>query len=108
MTEDQLLDVVIEAAQIFGWLAAHFRPALTARGWRTPVQGDGAGFPDLLLVHPVMRRVLYVELKSERGQLRPDQVRWIASLKDAGERVLVWRPADWTSGAIETELRRAA
>lgn len=36
---------VIELARILGWRVAHFRPALTKHGWRTPVQADGAGFP---------------------------------------------------------------
>jgi len=48
MTEQQLLDAIVQAAKLHGWMVAHFRPALTAKGWRTPMQGD-PGFPDLVL-----------------------------------------------------------
>lgn len=44
-TEIQWQAQVIELAHILGWTVAHFRPALTKHGWRTPVQADGAGFP---------------------------------------------------------------
>jgi hypothetical protein len=43
---------VLELAKICGWRTAHFRPAKTSKGWRTPVSGDGAGLPDLILVRP--------------------------------------------------------
>lgn len=57
---------VLDLARIFGWTVAHFRPAQTSKGWRTPVAADGAGFPDLLLVRD---RVLYVELKAAKGNV---------------------------------------
>ena len=47
---------VIAGAQRLGWRVAHFhtaRAAITPRnpwGWATPVAGDGAGFPDLVMV----------------------------------------------------------
>src|SRR4051794_27414866 len=43
-------DQVIEIAHIYRWRVAHFRPAQTSRGWRTPVAADGMGFPDLVLI----------------------------------------------------------
>jgi hypothetical protein len=46
LSEAAFTDAVIELARLGGWRVAHFRPARTASGWRTPVQGDGAGFPD--------------------------------------------------------------
>jgi hypothetical protein len=39
---------VVGYARLRGWLVNHARPATTAGGWRTPVQGD-PGFPDLAL-----------------------------------------------------------
>ena len=100
MTEDELQRCVIDCAKLFGWLVHHTRPARSAKGWRTPVQGD-AGFPDLVLVRA--GRVLFVELKSARGSVRPNQVRWRDALPD--ERYRLWRPADWQNGTIESELR---
>jgi hypothetical protein len=101
VTERDFQAAVIEAARLFGWRVAHFRPARTAHGWRTPVQADGAGFPDLSAVRGA--RLIAAELKSERGKLRPEQARWLEALQAAGAVARIWRPADWA--AIEERLR---
>lgn len=101
-TEAQFQKAVIDLARVTGWLVAHFRPARTEDGWRTPVAADGAGFPDLVLVRD---RVLYRELKSESGRVRPDQQRWHERLAMGGADIAVWRPADWP--AIASTLQAA-
>lgn len=84
---------IIDLAHLCGWRVAHFRPAMNRRGeWRTPVAADGAGFPDLVLIRD---RVIFAELKSDRGRLSDGQRQWIAALGDAGCEVHVWRPADF-------------
>ena len=100
MREADLQRTVIDMAQTFGWRVAHFRPARTEQGWRTPVAADGAGFPDLVLVR---ERVLFVELKSERGRTTPEQSGWLSDLQSAGAFAQVWRPSDLD--AIERLLR---
>lgn len=92
MTEADWQRQVIDLAHLCGWRVAHFRPARTAHGWATPVTADGAGFPDLVLIRD---RVIFAELKSDRGRLSDVQRRWIAGLTDAGAEVHVWRPADF-------------
>ena len=101
-TEREFQGAVIDLAHTLGWLVAHFRPALTKRGWRTPVQADGAGFLDLLLAR---ERLVFAELKTHRGKLSPKQGDWIAALESAGAEVYVWRSADWDS-IVETLRRR--
>jgi len=101
VTEHELQSGVIDAARILGWRVAHFRPALTRHGWRTPVQGDGAGFPDLVLVRD---RVLWVELKVGRNRLSPDQQAWFEALHRAGQAAHVWTDHDWSAGGVEAEL----
>lgn len=103
MLEAELLDSTVELAQLFGWRVAHFRPAMTKHGWRTPVAADGAGFPDLLAVRD---RVLTVELKSAKGKLTPAQVTWLEWFAAAGVECHVWRPEQWADGSIESVLRR--
>ena len=84
---------VIAFAAIHGWRTAHFRPGLTKSGrWTTAVQGDGAGFPDLVLVR---ERVVWAELKSDKGTMSDEQKAWVAALVKAGCEVYVWRPGDW-------------
>jgi hypothetical protein len=79
-----MMAAILQAAPILGWRTAHFRPARTARGWRTAVAGDGKGFPDLVAVHPVAHRVVFVELKAHKGKLAAAQESWAAWLIQAG------------------------
>lgn len=99
VTEREFQKTVIEMARALGWVVAHFRPAKTSKGWRTPVQADGAGFPDLVLCK---KRVLYRELKTDLGRLTQAQREWISRLNLAGADAKVWRPRDWPE--IEMEL----
>jgi hypothetical protein len=102
MTEAELSDSVVELAHLFGWRVAHFRPARTAGGWRTPVSADGAGWPDLTMVRG--SRLVFCELKSRSGKLSDGQQVWLDVLSAVGE-VHVWRPEHWTDGTIERVLR---
>lgn len=104
MKERELQDAVIELARLLGWRVAHFRAAQTGRGWRTPVEADGAGFPDLILAKPG-RPVIFAELKSSVGLLSDQQGAWFGTLELARAQVHIWRPADWMSGRIEAVLR---
>ena len=90
--ERDFQSAVIEAARALGWTVAHFRPARTAHGWRTPVQADGKGFPDLCLVRD---RVLFIELKADGGRLTHEQAAWVSKLRWGGAEVYVFRPDDW-------------
>lgn len=101
-TEAQFQDAVADLARLLGWKVAHFRNARTSSGGHhTPVSYDGRGFPDLVLVRD---RVVFAELKSERGRLRDQQLEWIDDLADAGVEAYCWRPSDWP--VIEQSLTR--
>jgi hypothetical protein len=120
ISEAEFLKQVLELARVRGWFSAHFRPGRTASGgWRTAVQGNGAGFPDLVLVRlagpgPGSERksgyvIIFAELKrSPKEKLRPDQIDWMEAIGVAADycdgAVLstVWTPADWP--AIERSL----
>jgi hypothetical protein len=106
MLEAELQANVIHTARLLGWRVAHFRPAQTAKGWRTPVEADGAGFPDLVMVRG--DRLLVVELKSTRGTVSAFQAEWLERLEGTCAEVYVWRPRHWVDGTIEEVLRRAA
>lgn len=94
MNESDLQGAIIDAARLFSWRTAHFRPALTKHGWRTPVQGDGKGFPDILLIRD--RRLLVVELKAGRNKLSAEQEAWLEAFRGVpGVEVHVWREGDW-------------
>jgi hypothetical protein len=92
MPERDLQDAVIKLGRLYGWRTAHFRPAMTKYGWRTPVQGDGKGFPDTILVRG--DRFIVAELKAERGTVAPEQQAWLDDWRQVGAEVYVWRPSD--------------
>jgi hypothetical protein len=83
VTERDLTTYVRDVAQAFGWRRYHT--------WLA--KHSSAGFPDEVLVRPP--RLLFVELKAERGTLRPDQEAWLEALRAVpGVEVYVWRPSD--------------
>ena len=96
---------IIQLGHLFGWRIAHFRPALTKRGWRTAVSGDGAGFPDLVLARDGF--TIFAELKTDTGVVSIEQWAWLESLggihKNSHTIVAVWRPRDFAE--IENILR---
>jgi VRR-NUC domain-containing protein len=88
-TESEYQGHIIELAHLYRWRVAHFRPAQTSRGWRTPVSADGAGFPDLFMVRG--RRAIAAELKrDEKAKLTPAQLDWLADIRAAGIEAYVW------------------
>lgn len=89
-TEAEFQKLVIEYAQLRGWMVAHFRPAQTQSGrWSTPMTGQ-TGYPDLTMARRGV--VIHAELKSEKGKVRPEQQCWVNAM---GDSAVVWRPSDW-------------
>ena len=72
---------VIKLGQWLGWRTFHARPAINQRGkWLTAVQGDGAGFPDLVMAHDKQGRLIFAELKTETGRVSDKQNEWLDDL----------------------------
>ena len=91
---------VIPLAKVLGW-----RHYFTYRSTYSP-----AGFPDLVLVR--RDRLVFAELKMQKGRLSPLQTDWLHDIRTVARaiqtgnvEVHVWRPADWHSGDIEEVLR---
>ena len=103
VTEAELQEAVVGVARTLGWRVAHVRPARTEKGWRTAWSYDGKGFVDLTLVREW--RLLFVELKGERGKVAPEQQGWLDALDETPNEVHVWRPRDWLDGTVERVLR---
>ena len=100
MSEAQFTTRVIDTARLYGWLVTHFRPAQTARGWRTAVQGD-SGFVDLVLARDGV--LILAELKVGRAKPRADQVSWGHAI---GPCYRLWYPDDWDAIVKELSSRR--
>lgn len=83
-TERQWQQVVTDAARWLGWTIYH--PFDSRR--------STAGYPDLTLLKG--SRLIFAELKTDVGRLRPEQVEWLSRLRQVpGIEVHVWRPQDW-------------
>lgn len=54
-------------------------------------KGSTSGFPDRVLIRD---RVLFVELKTEKGPVSDSQSRWLTALASAGAEAYLWRPSD--------------
>jgi hypothetical protein len=92
ITEAELQTLVVDLAHTYGWRVMHVRPSRVGEErWATATSIPG--WPDLtLLGHG---RALFVELKSEKGRLRPEQLEVIALLRAAGLDARVWKPSSW-------------
>lgn len=100
--EAQFQQWVIRQAIECGWLVYH-TPAVPIAPTRqinkryfTPTQGH-KGFPDLVLCHRETGVVIFAELKTNRGVIKPHQKIWHESLlKHPQNRFYLWRPKDKT------------
>lgn len=102
MAEAVLQERVLALARVHGWISYHApdnRP--NARG---RVQNVTAGFPDLVLINAPQKRVLWRELKTEKGRLSEHQKAFLLALDACGHDTGVWRPRDLLDGHIEAEL----
>lgn len=89
---------VIDYASSLGYKVAHFRTVRIARAdgsthYATPVQADGAGFPDLILVGH--GKLFAWELKVGRNKPTEEQLAWIAAFRPVATDAGVYYPADW-------------
>lgn len=83
-TEKQWQARVVKLARLMGWLCYHAYDSRRSE----------SGYPDLTCVGK--GRVVYIELKTERGKLSPAQEVWLERLRGCpGVEVYVFRPSHW-------------
>ena len=102
-SEADFLQSVLELAELKGWLCFH---SYDSR------KSCGAGFPDLVMVRAVPieiegnngcelvaerpPRLIFAEIKSEKGRLSKAQMEWLEILATGGwNEVYTWRPSQW-------------
>lgn len=94
MTEAELQSAIVEAAEKLGYHCHH----------ETDSRKSNGGFPDLHIVGHSRQMVL--ELKSDRGESRPDQRQWIRAFQNAGVDARFVYPEDLDE--VLAELQRGA
>lgn len=93
LSEKQLQQAVIDLARLLGFAVYHTHDS----------RRSVSGYPDLTLAKG--RRLIFAELKTAKGRVKPLQQEWLDRLQRTGAEAYVWRPADWSFGAIERVLR---
>ncbi len=94
MTEAQLQRLVMSLAAACGWqLRYHTHDS----------RRSDKGFPDCVFLR--RDRLVFAELKSQKGRVRPEQRVWLDALEASPAEVYLWRPADYVSGDVERVLR---
>ena len=84
MTEAQWQQIIIDAARALQWLVYHTYDS----------RRSNPGWPDLILVKPP--RLIALEVKKEKGRVRPEQIAWIDALGQIpGVTAAIVRPSDW-------------
>ena len=83
MKERQWQALVVDLARALGWRHYHTHDSRRSE----------PGFPDLVLVQG--ERLVFAELKAERGRTSPTQEQWLAALAATGAETYLWRPSDW-------------
>lgn len=80
-SEKDLQSIVIEQMKWKGWLCYHTFDSRRSQ----------AGFPDLVAVKGT--KIMFVEFKSEKGKVKPEQAIWLNRLTDAYGEVWLVRPS---------------
>lgn len=81
LTEKQFQQQVVDLARLFGYFVYHTYDSRRSE----------AGYPDLTLLRG--QRLIFAELKTEKGRIRPTQQVWLDALKAAGQEAYLWRPS---------------
>lgn len=92
LSEDAFQQRILDYCAMRGLLVFHDRDS----------RRNNPGFPDLVIVGP--EHVLFRELKTDTGAVRPDQTKWLHALRAAGQDARIWRPHDWGEHVLP-ELR---
>lgn len=93
MSESALQQAVIDLARWAGFMYFHDNdPRRNRPGW-----------PDLVLLHARTGRLIFIELKSDKGKVSPEQHVWLRTL-DMHHETYTWRPIHWTDGTIRRVL----
>ncbi len=82
LSEKDFQQRIIDRARALGWLVYHTHNS----------RRSTEGFPDLVLARA--GRVIFTEVKAEKGQLSKGQKEWLNNLAHETHEVHVWRPSN--------------
>lgn len=89
LSEAQFERQVDDLAKAFRWLSYHTYDS----------RHSAKGFPDRVFVRG--SRMIFAELKSDRGKVKPEQQVWIDAIADVAEAIQMHLPLEPHQGAFE-------
>jgi len=89
-SEEDFQATVVAYAHLRGWMVYH--------PWSS--KHSESGYPDLTMTRH--GRLVFAELKTQKGRVSREQAVWLNALEGTGARCFLWRPGDWP--AVEEEL----
>ena len=88
IAEKDFMQQIIDLASLRGWHHYHTHDS----------RGSAEGFPDLVLIRTRENdgRIIFAEIKAQKGVASPEQKIWLTLLAATGMvEVYLWRPSDW-------------
>lgn len=105
-SEEAFQKCIVTQAQSYGWIVFlspdKYKKVAIATGTFHRARTGDKGFPDLVLLHEQTGKILYREVKTNKGTLEPDQKRWRDALLRGGHDWGLWRPRNYPD--IKAEL----
>lgn len=96
MTEKELDQNIDQLARPLGWV-------FTYHTWNSI--HSQPGFPDKVMFHPGQKRIIFVELKRQKGERTSAQLAYGEMIFLCGGEYYLWRPSMWADGTIEKVLK---
>ena len=85
MSEKDFQQQVVTMAHALGWKTYHTLYSIKS----------ALGYPDLTMVSTRQHRIIFAELKTEKGKISPNQAAWLEALRTPKlVEVYTWRPSD--------------
>lgn len=78
--ERQFQAMIVELMEATGWASCHTYPLQTKHGWRTGTTAKG--WPDLVALRG--EHLVAIEVKSDTGRPKPEQIEWLARFASLG------------------------
>lgn len=98
LTEARFQKQVVDLARLLHWRVWHDNATNTPRRCSNCGQvrhgpRNAAGLPDLILVR--QPRLIWAELKTDSGDVSPEQWSWLEDLAASGQECYIWRPSQF-------------
>ena len=107
MSEDKLTERVLYRAKKYGWRGAHAGRAWIPGDPPTVITPMAPGWPDWTFAK-AGHRLIFCELKREKGEVSDEQWEWLVLLNETGNRAVVIRPSDLRMGRVEAIFKFGA